>query len=536
MNDNKVKDREISTIEMAQYNEENTVPEEGNCETEIDDVDVNLFMESGKAKASVQYNKENTAPMIISFHEKQTVSASSTSTEEINCETEIHEVDANLPKESGKAKASAPPVPKRQFTNTTEKENTSEIIEKNRIDNHNPKQYTQAKIISTPQSEIKVLDGTVELNSLKSQLLKKAVRRGLEFNLLIAGQCGLGKSTLVNSLFLSEIYDCNNPGPFMRVKETVTVEESCIILKENGVNLFLTIIDTPGFAEGIDNSNNYQPISNYIDSKFEEYLNAECSLNRVNYYDMRVHCCLYFISPTSRGLSALDVNTMKKLCNKVNIIPIIAKADTMTTTECMQFKKQILRDLKEQTIKIFDIPDTSDGSNSLNDKLPFAVIGATTTFESGGKLIRGRQYPWGIVDIENSEYCDTGDLRRLLLKNHLLDLVDSTKVHYENYIRHSHSVFKIMSESEEHYNRKKEELQKFEDDMIKSHSIAIKKLEQENRELEAYRAKFEEEKKKWEQENNITLEQISKLLPGTSSERQAKKQKKNVIFHLFKKM
>ena len=37
----------------------------------------------------------------------------------------------------------------------------------------------------------------------------------------------------------------------------------------------------------------------YIDSKYEEYLNAESRVIRKSHItDNRVHCCLYFITPT----------------------------------------------------------------------------------------------------------------------------------------------------------------------------------------------------------------------------------------------
>lgn len=36
---------------------------------------------------------------------------------------------------------------------------------------------------------------------------------------------------------------------------------------------------------------------------------------------------------------------MKRLHEKVNVIPLIAKADTMTPEECQQFKKQVTFDL-----------------------------------------------------------------------------------------------------------------------------------------------------------------------------------------------
>lgn len=40
-------------------------------------------------------------------------------------------------------------------------------------------------------------------------------------------------------------------------------------------------------------------------------------------------------------LKPLDIEFMKRLHEKVNIIPLIAKADTMTPEECQLFKKQV---------------------------------------------------------------------------------------------------------------------------------------------------------------------------------------------------
>jgi len=40
-------------------------------------------------------------------------------------------------------------------------------------------------------------------------------------------------------------------------------------------------------------------------------------------------------------MKALDLVTMKKLDSKVNIIPVIAKADTVTKTELQKFKSKV---------------------------------------------------------------------------------------------------------------------------------------------------------------------------------------------------
>lgn len=83
------------------------------------------------------------------------------------------------------------------------------------------------------------------------------------------------------------------------------------------------------------------PIIEFVESKYEEYLTAESRVHRKALSDNRVHTCLYFIAPSGHGLKPLDVEFMQRLCDKVNIIPVIAKADTMTPEEIQLFKKQV---------------------------------------------------------------------------------------------------------------------------------------------------------------------------------------------------
>ena len=69
---------------------------------------------------------------------------------------------------------------------------------------------------------------------------------------------------------------------------------------------------------------------------FSEELKIKRNLS--NFHDSRVHACLYFITPNGHGLKSIDLVCMKKLDAKVNIIPIIAKADTINKTELANFK------------------------------------------------------------------------------------------------------------------------------------------------------------------------------------------------------
>lgn len=81
----------------------------------------------------------------------------------------------------------------------------------------------------------------------------------------------------------------------------------------------------------------------FVESRYEEYLNSESRVDRTkkSQIDPRVHVCLYFIAPSGHGLKPIDIELMKKLSDKVNLIPVIGKADTMTPEECTAFKKQV---------------------------------------------------------------------------------------------------------------------------------------------------------------------------------------------------
>lgn len=43
-------------------------------------------------------------------------------------------------------------------------------------------------------------------SSLPEQVHRKSIKKGFEFTILVVGDSGLGKSTLINSLFMTDLY------------------------------------------------------------------------------------------------------------------------------------------------------------------------------------------------------------------------------------------------------------------------------------------------------------------------------------------
>ncbi|XP_025419120.1 septin-7 isoform X2 [Sipha flava] len=433
------------------------------------------------------------------------------------------------------------------------------------------------KLLKTDQSvtgksndrKVKKLDGYVGFANLPNQVYRKAVKKGFEFTLMVVGRSGLGKSTLINTMFLADIYGKDHPGPSLRVGKTVRVETNRCLLKEKGVNLSLTVVDTPGFGDAVDNSDCWQPVLEYIESRYEEFLNAESRVNRKLQHDSRVHCCLYFLESNTHGMTPLDVEFMQRLHDKVNIIPIISKADTMTPDEVTEYKKQILQEIAQHKIKIYDFPDSDkeedrENLKKLKARVPFAVVGSTEVHEVDGKKIRGRKYPWGLVEVENLDHCDFVALRNMLLRTHLQDLKEVTSnVHYENFRfrklacfsadgpkgmtknplaqmedekrDHDAKLKKMETEMEQVFEMKvKEKKQKLKDSEIalqQKNEQMLKRLESEASELDERRRQLEIEIREWESSSGISLDELRRRsLERETTDGKEKKTKKKGLF------
>ncbi|XP_033969511.1 uncharacterized protein sept12 isoform X1 [Trematomus bernacchii] len=286
------------------------------------------------------------------------------------------------------------------------------------------------------------LFGYVGIEAVLDQMRRKTMKAGLEFNIMVVGQSGLGKSTLVNTLFKSKVSRKSCTSNYEeKISKTVKLHSVSHVIEEKGVRMKLTVIDTPGFGDQINNENCWEPIVKHVNEQYEKYLREELHINRKRKIpDSRVHCCIYFLPPTGHRLRQIDVEFMKRLGKIVSIVPVIAKADTLTIEERQEFKERIRQDLAANGIRVYpqkeydEDPEDSILNDRIRESIPFAVVGTDKEHQVNGHKVLGRKTKWGIIEVENVEHCEFANLRDLLIRSHLQDLKDVThNIHYETY-------------------------------------------------------------------------------------------------------
>ena len=142
------------------------------------------------------------------------------------------------------------------------------------------------------------------------------------------------------------------------------------------------------------------------------------------------------------SLRELDIELMKRLSPRVNVIPVIGKADSLTPAELAESKKLVMEDIEHYRIPVYNFPydieeddeDTVEENAELRGLMPFAIVGSEDVVEVNGRRVRARQYPWGIVEVDNPRHSDFLAVRSALLHSHLADLKEITHDFlYENY-------------------------------------------------------------------------------------------------------
>ncbi|KAI8341606.1 Septin-domain-containing protein [Choanephora cucurbitarum] len=348
---------------------------------------------------------------------------------------------------------------------------------------------------------------------LPNQAHRLKAKTGASFNLMVCGESGLGKTTFINTLFATTIKEYKSPEQryARQFDRTVHIEVTKAELEEKKFRLKLSVIDTPGFGDYVNNRDSWVSIVEYIDEQLESYMQQEQQPFRQGKFDMRVHACLYFIRPTGHSLKSLDIEIMKHLCSRVNLIPVIAKADTLAPHDLLRFKQNLRQSIEANNIQVYgctiesEDEETTERNQRTADASPYAVIGSTEwVTTSDGRQVRGREYIWGTAEVENRDHCDFVQLRNLLIRTHMMDLITLTEQSYYETYRQEQMTSRTFGEQkkkkEEHprFREKEEALRKVFTDKVKNEEIRFRQWEQQliaerdrlNKNLEAQHARI----------------------------------------------
>lgn len=245
----------------------------------------------------------------------------------------------------------------------------------------------------------------------KSAIRETAVHKGRQaftncitehrrLNIMVAGQSGSGKTTLLRTLVhgLCVHYDkIDQWENFLKeqgseVKKTTSIQPQEIARLEfpwpDNKTLLITIVDTKGYGDDLDETESYKPIQQYIYDKFSAWreLIETSASPTTKLDDERVHCLLYFLN-NSRFRKNDHVH-MKHLEDYAPIIPIIPKADCLAIDEINNF---LLRG-----------KFTTDQIKRITAKGPEAVLRSTETGRadelSPGPLSQSAAVPTGDSD------------------------------------------------------------------------------------------------------------------------------------------
>lgn len=243
-------------------------------------------------------------------------------------------------------------------------------------------------------------DACVGFSEIPEQVREHSIVEGFRINLLVVSRRGLGASTLINSLFSAPLVQKDRPDSI-----TTTVND----LVEARVKLTVSITSYHGDDLG--------KVFKHITALNEEYFEMEQGSSTA-FTDKRIHCCLYLVP--SDKISEHELQDLKELTMRANVIPLITKADMFTEDELREHRSRISNLFASKEMCFYNYGEIDPRS------FPMAVIASETVSGEDEYPVRGRRYPWGFIDIENERFSDFKKLQRILICERFVDLIKKT--------------------------------------------------------------------------------------------------------------
>ncbi|KAK9842330.1 hypothetical protein WJX81_007177 [Elliptochloris bilobata] len=267
------------------------------------------------------------------------------------------------------------------------------------------------------------------------------------FKILIVGDSGLGKTTLVRALLSVpgqrlELHDGTETSAEQFRKNPEALCSSISWESESDRTVWVyKVQDTPGYGDNCSIMSNIAEMVAYVERQNMMYLRAEQDTRRAvdlaDVEDPRVDLCIFCLPP--HRLRPIDLRYMHELGRVCAIVPVICKADSMTMAEQACFRQEVVSRLGNPSlagytalagvtapINVLQFSEATrmraglGASPGKRIMPPFLVVAAN---EFSGEMAAAdppvywpeRKYTYGTAEAFNTEHSDLMFLRKLLL-------------------------------------------------------------------------------------------------------------------------
>ncbi|CAB9509040.1 Septin-7 [Seminavis robusta] len=255
--------------------------------------------------------------------------------------------------------------------------------------------------------------------------LVTSVETNKRYNFMVAGGSGAGKSTFCLETFRRHFPDFSMQAPDGPTQQVGECGRGTTVVRNE--RIVVTVTDTVG---GYSKEAHINPILVYLELQHRRYEDMEL-YRRPNdrAEDTRVHCLFYFFGP--HRVHDDDIYFLSCLHDKVPIVPIVAKADSLTIVELAEQLQLIRTRLADANIQYFDFQEDTneDWLNNPIDPQAFQNLGMVMAGSGNGvdlartrPMVRNvfaiisnrREHIWGTARPDDESHSDTIRLRTQL--------------------------------------------------------------------------------------------------------------------------
>lgn len=295
----------------------------------------------------------------------------------------------------------------------------------------------------------------IGVSNLPNVKYRSFCKAGIDFNIMMVGSNGLGKSSFINQMLGDSVLSSdpflkpddgqqNNDSArasdeddageqedkYLHRNSLINIQISKFFVMEKDFQTRITIAEIDGVGDNVCNHECWVPVVNLIQDNFKDYLEQERKNVRPLIKDKRFHVCLYFLEPNPSHVKLVDIKTMKEISKMCNLIPVVGKSDLLSDVERQECSNRIAEALSKEGIDVFhlDVPDKERVGKS---EYPFFVIAKSMVSEDNNG--HNREYPWGTMIPEKVGSNDFYLLVDSLIAKNLIKLVEATEIFYDDY-------------------------------------------------------------------------------------------------------